>query len=668
FVVNVADVSASNRPEQIKTLSDAQAWTTEGVSLSSTRIQVRADGGYTATVGNYRPVMNLIDDPRLERVVTAKVISESKVATNGAAYSIIAGDFILNTTDANNIAGSAAAILEAELLTRAGVEAYKRSGTMFFQEGTKLLVSAYAVGTFDTFASRAGTLKEGDKFNVTFQVGEDPSAVVTVTLTVTNRNKPVLTVPPYKVVPVGAPFPDGATGDLNPSYMRGVWAHDSEDGTLPASSITHTRPVYTNTEGAHFRVEYKAVDSDHNEVTEYGIVLIGDWIIVDDGNYAVHAAGFSKNLTDVEGTQAEVIRDSKAKGVDLRKLLANGEPNPNFGGTVTVEVVDDGGYYGRTSSEHLPNGFPITLIVDGKPASQTTINVRVNDNRLSLTYFANGGAGAPPATTLHAPGATAAVADQGGLVRAGHTFGGWSFTGTGGAAYQAGNTFNISQDTRLYAVWVPIPDPPPVTPPPVINVYPPAVNVFPPAVTVYPPAAQTIIMPGETVTEYVETEVEVPILVEVEKPPVPLEVTEVEYWSVANLLSTILLALILLVALIRFVIRNKEDKDEDESRSSERDAKRGSEKQDRHSWATRVLLVGTALAAAVTLILFVLTQNLTNNMTLFDQYTAAFIALFVMGLIQAIALFISIRSDKAKEEDDEVDYQTLETGDALVMK
>ncbi|MCL2529006.1 MAG: InlB B-repeat-containing protein, partial [Coriobacteriia bacterium] len=656
FVVNVADVSASNRPEQIKTLSDAQAWTTEGVSLSSTRIQVRADGGYTATVGNYRPVLSLIDDPRLERVVTAKVISETKVATNGAAYSIIAGDFILNTTDANNIARSAAAILEAELLTRAGVEAYKRSGTMFFQEGTKQLVSAYAVGTFDTFASRAGNLNEGDKFNVTFQVGEDPSATVTVILTVTNRNKPVLTVPAYKVVPVGAPFPDGATGDLTPSYMRGVWAHDSEDGTLPASSITHTRPVNTVTEGASFTVEYKAVDSDYNEVTEYGIVLIGNWIIVDDGNYAVHAAGFTKNLTDVEGTQAEVIRDSKAKGVDLRRTLPNGEPNSNFGSPVTVEVVDDGGYYGRTSSEHLPNGFPIVLIVDGKPTSQTTINVRVNDNRVSLTYFANGGAGTPPATTLHAPGASAWVADQGNLVRAGHTFGGWSYTGTGGAAFQAGNSFSIHQDTRLYAVWVPIPDPPPVTPPPVINVYPPAVNVYPPAVNVYPPAGPTIYVPvpGETTIVEVPVEVEVEVEVEpditIEPEEIPLDLT---VWSLLNLMAAILLALALLLALIRFVRKPKSDEDED--------SKKRSNAQTKHSAASHAFLILTVAATVTALILFVLTQNLGETMALFDDYSAIFIVLLAAGLIFTIALFVSVYLSKDTEEDGDEDYQTIET-------
>jgi len=78
----------------------------------------------------------------------------------------------------------------------------------------------------------------------------------------------------------------------------------------------------------------------------------------------------------------------------------------------------------------------------------------------TVTYDANGGTGGavPTDTTDYESGATVTAAgNTGNLTRAGFNFGGWNTSADGsGTHYDAGDTFGITDDVILYAVWVAI--------------------------------------------------------------------------------------------------------------------------------------------------------------------------------------------------------------------
>ena len=79
------------------------------------------------------------------------------------------------------------------------------------------------------------------------------------------------------------------------------------------------------------------------------------------------------------------------------------------------------------------------------------------NSTFTVTYNGNGQTGgtAPTDSTAYASGATVAVAGQNGLSRTGYTFGGWGSGGGVGPSttYQPGQTFTISGNTTLTAVW-----------------------------------------------------------------------------------------------------------------------------------------------------------------------------------------------------------------------
>ncbi|MEU8541534.1 InlB B-repeat-containing protein [Streptomyces sp. NPDC048717] len=73
----------------------------------------------------------------------------------------------------------------------------------------------------------------------------------------------------------------------------------------------------------------------------------------------------------------------------------------------------------------------------------------------TVTYDANGGSGTPPVDpTVHHYGDTVTVLGPGDLNKAGYRFLGWATNPSAVSPdYQPGDTFTITQDTTLYAVW-----------------------------------------------------------------------------------------------------------------------------------------------------------------------------------------------------------------------
>jgi hypothetical protein len=220
---------------------------------------------------------------------------------------------------------------------------------------------------------RAGT------FNITFAVEADPEMTFTITATVDAGKPPVLNVPAVKYPPYGSVFGEA-------QYMEGVSAIDDEDGVITGKVIYDT-PVNTNTAGA-YRVTYSVTDSDGNTTEKSGMVLVSSWD--PPINYGIFAHDFSKNLGQVTGTNAEMINSADAKAIDLRHILSDGSPNPNYGKPTPVVVWDTGGYQAQRAGifkitfavqDDLNTRFTITAIV-GADDNQFTPNVNPDNESI----------------------------------------------------------------------------------------------------------------------------------------------------------------------------------------------------------------------------------------------------------------------------------------------
>jgi uncharacterized repeat protein (TIGR02543 family) len=75
------------------------------------------------------------------------------------------------------------------------------------------------------------------------------------------------------------------------------------------------------------------------------------------------------------------------------------------------------------------------------------------DAKYSVTYDANGGERAPYDANTYYSGDTVTVAPAGNMARSGYAFTGWALSGGGAVSYSAGDTFGITGDTTLFAVW-----------------------------------------------------------------------------------------------------------------------------------------------------------------------------------------------------------------------
>jgi hypothetical protein len=166
---------------------------------------------------------------------------------------------------------------------------------------------------------------------------------------------PVLNAPAYKQINAGAAF-----GEVQ--YMSGVSATDIEDGNI-TSKVTHNSPVNRNAEG-YYRVSYQVTDKDRNTAKAETLVFVGPWIIRD--GYAINAANFTKRVSQVRGTDSEMISSAKAQAICVDKN------SPSYGRAVPLIVKDDGGY-----AEKKAGSFKITFAVQADIGITKTITATV---------------------------------------------------------------------------------------------------------------------------------------------------------------------------------------------------------------------------------------------------------------------------------------------------
>lgn len=98
---------------------------------------------------------------------------------------------------------------------------------------------------------------------------------------------------------------------------------------------------------------------------------------------------------------------------------------------------------------------PQNAIIHPADAAQITLNEVLPPPVYTVSYFANGADGPPPASQNKTHNQPLTLAGSGGLSNAGHTFVGWNTLADGsGQEYQPGDLYEINTDLTLYAQWV----------------------------------------------------------------------------------------------------------------------------------------------------------------------------------------------------------------------
>jgi hypothetical protein len=208
--------------------------------------------------------------------------------------------------------------------------------------------------------------------------------IANITGKVINGNTaPVLIVPNAKVVKKGDLFPPGSRYDTTPSYMQGVYAVDADpqDQNL---SVLYSAIVEPGAEGI-YRVPYWTTDSGQNYVTKDGLVFVGSWILGDD--YAITAEDFSKTLSEVSGSDAELKKFANVKVIDIRRDIPNNNgdgirPNPNYGRPVensAMAIVLNNGGYRKEVGE-----YNVTFAVKGDNDANVTIRAKVGSGDMPV--------------------------------------------------------------------------------------------------------------------------------------------------------------------------------------------------------------------------------------------------------------------------------------------
>jgi uncharacterized repeat protein (TIGR02543 family) len=433
----------------------------------------------------------------------------------------------------------------------------------------------------------------------------------------------------------GDPFPEGSYADTLPSYMQGVSAFDNEDGPIDASEISHVGAVNTSIPYSVHRIDYSVTDSDYNTTTKPSMVFVGDVTVVEGIDYNI--AGVTPihvKLSDVpainSGT-ASIVQDGQVHA-NLTSLAHIFAWNIHTGDEALTRYSPD------TGLVQAPGMQVIEFRVAAEPSTVLPVTFIVDDDRLFLAYYANGAtSGTAPAMTLHEAGTTAVVADQGTLQRAGYTFGGWSFTGNGGAAYQPGQTFTIHENVRLYAVWNAIPAPP-----------------LPPTVIVQPPVVVTV--PGETTVVEVEVPYEVPeqeetTVIPTPEPPTTSPEPIPTNWSLVSLLlALIAFAAAVLLAVLSFRRRYEDEDEPIQDRDESRLAR------------LRLFSGVIALLGLVPAVIFFILDDITGQMLILNEHT---FIVAIAAVVELALIVIRLIMGRSQDTDDFTDGFGRETQAAM---
>jgi hypothetical protein len=599
---------------------------------------VSLQGGYTNKVGTYRPTIVVANDPTTKKVITAKVIDDSTGpgggdSDNGAKYSLTVHNVRLTTTQASQLAALASNPDQYanELINRAGATAYIRTGSTLARGGTAVLDDdgGFATG----IATSAVHFTDGSVFNVTFIVDEEPTVSATAKFIISNGNPPVLSVPAWREVAVGANFGEDA-------YMNRVTYSDVEDPQADLV-LTHDNPVNTAVAGI-YTVTYKVTDTDGNVTTKKGNILVNDGNYTITPNYVVYAHSFTVDTDSKPAfTADEILKLSEAKAWDKDTLAQ-----------VPVTVTNTNGYdSAKKAGVYTPTVAPVANTREVRAVKAT---VTAPGAKYLVTFDANGGYLTGPNGIYVQEPSTALNYLPSSPIRTGYTFTHWSTSPTGGSQFTSSTT--VTRPTTVYAQWTKNPDPP-VTPAPVVNVTPAPVNVTP--APVYVNTSPGAASPTYVTVNNPETEsgATTPPTTNIGEDKTPTTsgagvvttqpvVPEETHWSLFDLCAVILALLLALIFLVKFFFDRKKAKEYEEEPIDQsqwaamtaeqraafvarREADRQTYNEEQQQKANKpksfyvniaVLLI-VVLAFIEGLVILLTTQDFTSSMVIIDQYS-----------------------------------------------
>jgi uncharacterized repeat protein (TIGR02543 family) len=337
--------------------------------------------------------------------------------------------------------------------------------------------------------TRPGYTFAGWLYNTVIYFGGDsfvmPSTGVTLVAQWTDDSIPTFVVVYDVAGGVGAPVD-------STQYAPGA--------SVTVSGVVPTRPGYTFAGWLYDGIIYTAGQSF--TMSDVAVTLVAQWtpnptfaVVYDEAggvgvpDTGLHEPGVSVTVSSVVPTRPGytfagwlyntviyTAGQSFTMPSAVVTLVAQWTPNPTF-----VVVYDAAGGSGVPDTGLHESGISVTVsgvvptragyafagwLYNGviyfggdsfvMPANNVKITAQWIDNTLASTviYNANGGANAPiDSHSPYASGMTVTVLGQGSITRSGYTFNGWAVNSTTGRIYAAGESFTITGNTILYALW-----------------------------------------------------------------------------------------------------------------------------------------------------------------------------------------------------------------------
>ena len=365
------------------------------------------------------------------------------------------------------------------------------------------------------------------------------------------------------------------------------------------------------------------------EVTNDGNLTISDIVVVDEKLGYTEAAPYEYRDEIAPGTTVTVLtRDYTVAEADvdagsvLNEATATGT-TPG-GGTEPVSDTDEQPVQPR------PQMYTITYVLNGGSYAGSTENI-------VETY---------PAGTV--------ISIHAAPMRDGYVFDYWD-----GPNFQPGDKYTVTGDYVFTAQWrqeTPTPTPTP-TPGPAPGPGP-APAPVPDAAAAGGAAPAAPAAQNRAVGPEVVPDDDTPLVEEIDDEGNPLS-GNVGSWSLFDLICTILTALLAIIMLIGVFGRKRQDDEEDEEQQQQQSAYvayyQGEGEQEDEQGETvkrrRALRIASIIPAIVAIVLFILTQDLTQPMVIFDWWSIAFAIITIVNIILIIA------SHKKKTDDDDDEQQ-----------
>ena len=242
------------------------------------------------------------------------------------------------------------------------------------------------------------------------------------------------------------------------------------DVAWTASDNKYTVSGISATSSFKFRNAYKSTDNKQLRITAIKITYTTAG--GSDPSISVTPTSLS-TFTYVQGNGPSTTKTVSVSGSNLKAnislslgessnyemcLTENGTYANSLSLTPTTGTVSATNVYVRLKSDLEAGDKNGTITLTSTGATNATVNLTGSVTTLGVTYNDNGaGSGtAPTDATAYAYNAEVTViGNTGSLAKTGHSFGGWNTQNDGeGTNYAAGDKFNITANTTLYAKWV----------------------------------------------------------------------------------------------------------------------------------------------------------------------------------------------------------------------